>query len=147
MSRAGFGAFGIVIGLSSSVLGIGGGTLSVPFLLRHGYPMPRAVAVAGACGFPIAVVGTATYLSLGWSEAAMPGPSLGYIFVPAFVGIVLASVPAATLGARLAHSLPTARLKQAFALILVAMGARLLWQAAGPLLASGSRLLHPFFSP
>jgi len=128
-----FAAFGALIGLSSAVLGIGGGTLSVPYLLRNGYPMTEAVAVAGACGFPIAIVGTATYLLLGWSQATMPAPSIGYVFLPAFVGIVAASVPAAAVGARLAHRLPTRRLKQAFALILIGVGARLLWQGGVPL--------------
>ena len=128
-----FAGFGTVIGLSSAVLGIGGGTLSVPYLLRNGYPMTEAVAVAGACGFPIAIVGTATYLLLGWSHATMPAPSIGYVFLPAFVGIVAASVPAAAVGARLAHRLPTQRLKQAFALILIGVGARLIWQGGMPL--------------
>jgi uncharacterized membrane protein YfcA len=135
-SSIAFAGFGTLIGLSSSVLGIGGGTLSVPYLLRSGYPMTRAIAVAGACGFPIAVVGTATYLILGWQHGAMPGPNWGYVYIPAFLGIVLASVPCAALGARLAHRLPTRLLKRAFALVLIGVGARLLWQGVGPLGAS-----------
>lgn len=142
-SGVAFAGFGTVIGLSSSVLGIGGGTLSVPYLLRNGYPMTQAIAVAGACGFPIAVVGTVTYLLLGWAHAAMPTPSVGYVFVPAFVGIVLASVPFAILGAHLAHRLPTPRLKQAFAVVLIAVGARLCWQGVGPLSASLWQWLRP----
>ena len=138
-----FAVFGTVIGLSSAVLGIGGGTLSVPYLLRNGYPMTEAVAVAGACGFPIAIVGTATYLLLGWSQATMPVPSIGYVFLPAFVGIVAASVPAAAVGARLAHRLPTRRLKQAFALSLIGVGARLLWQGGMPLGSALWQTLRP----
>lgn len=141
-----FAAFGTVIGLSSSILGIGGGTLSVPYLLRNGYPMTEAVAVAGACGFPIAIVGTATYLLLGWTHAAMPAPSVGYVFLPAFIGIVVASVPFAALGARLAHRLPTQPLKQAFALILLGVGARLLWQGGVPLSSVLWQSLRPMIT-
>jgi uncharacterized membrane protein YfcA len=141
-----FAGFGTVIGLSSSVLGIGGGTLSVPYLLRNGYPMTEAVAVAGACGFPIAIVGTATYLLLGWTHGAMPAPSIGYVFLPAFIGIVVASVPCAALGARLAHRLPTQPLKQAFALILLGVGARLLWQGGVPLSSVLWQTLRPMIT-
>lgn len=136
-----FSLFGAFIGLCSSVLGIGGGTLSVPFLLRSGYPMKQAIAVAGACGFPIAVVGTLTYLLLGWNGTAMPEPSVGYVYVPAFMGITLASVPGATLGAWLAHRMRTRILKQSFALILIGVGARLLWQGAGPLGSALTQLI------
>jgi uncharacterized membrane protein YfcA len=145
-SPVAFPAYGMAIGLSSSVLGIGGGTLSVPFLLRKGYPMRNAIAIAGACGFPIAVVGTASYLLLGWRHASMPSLSAGYVFIPAFVGITLASVPFASVGAWLAHRVPARALKRAFAVILIGVGARLLWQGVGPLsqmLLSDFRPLHP----
>lgn len=129
-----FIAAGGVIGLMSSILGIGGGTLSVPYLVKRGFVMRNAVAISSVCGFPIAVVGTATYIVLGWNNAALPPLTLGYVHVPGFIGITVASVPFAPLGAKIAHKLPSIRLKRAFAMVLLAVGARLLWQ--------GISLLH-----
>jgi uncharacterized membrane protein YfcA len=123
---------GLGIGAVSAILGIGGGTLSVPFLIKSRFPMHNAVAVSVASGFPIAVAGTLTYLVLGWRNPALPAGSLGYVYLPAFAGIILTSVPFAPLGARLAHRLPTARLRRLFAWVVLMVGGKLLWQAAAP---------------
>ncbi|QSA96747.1 sulfite exporter TauE/SafE family protein [Methylococcus sp. EFPC2] len=117
-----------LIGLLSAILGIGGGTLSVPFLARCGQPMGNAVAISGALGFPIALAGAVTYVALGWQHPGLPAPSLGYVYLPAFVGIILTSVLFAPLGARLAHRLPAAQLKRVFAFVILAIGGKLLWQ-------------------
>ena len=127
-----FAVAGMLIGAASSVLGIGGGTLSVPFLVKCRYPMRNAVAISAACGFPIAVAGTATYVILGWREAGLPAWSFGYVYLPAFAGIILTSVPFAPLGAYLAHHWPTSRLRRIFAVVLAGVGGKLLWQAAQP---------------
>jgi uncharacterized membrane protein YfcA len=124
-----FGWAGTAIGAFSSILGIGGGTLSVPFLVRRGYPIRNAVAISSACGFPIAVAGTATYISLGWNHADLPAWSLGYIYLPALTGIMLTSVPFAPLGAALTHRLPTQSLRILLAMLIGLAGGRLLWQA------------------
>ncbi len=124
-----FGGAGAAIGALSSILGIGGGTLSVPFLARRGYPIREAVAISSACGFPIAVAGTATYIALGWHNATLPAWSFGYIYLPALAGIILTSVPLAPFGAHLAHRWPTARLRLFLALVIALAGGKLLWQA------------------
>lgn len=121
-------AAGGVIGLVSAVLGIGGGTLSVPYLVRRGLPIQNAVAVSNACGLPIAIAGAATYMLVGWNRPDLPPMSAGYIFLPAFVGIVLTSVPFAPVGARLAHSVSTRLLKMTFAILLALVGLRIVWQ-------------------
>jgi uncharacterized membrane protein YfcA len=123
---------GLVIGALSSVLGIGGGTLSVPFLVRCRYSMQQAVAISSACGFPIALAGTAAYILLGLGQPALPPGSLGYVYLPAFLGIIPTSIAFAPLGAFLAHRLPSARLRRAFGLVVLSVGMRLLWQAAAP---------------
>jgi uncharacterized membrane protein YfcA len=135
-----FSVAGAGIGAVSSILGIGGGTLSVPFLVKCRFPIRNAVAISSACGFPIAVAGTATYVFLGWHKASsLPAWSLGYVYLPAFAGIILTSIPFAPLGAHLAHRLPTVRLRRIFALVVMAVGCKLLWQAAQPWIATLSR--------
>ncbi len=123
-----FGWAGTAIGALSAILGIGGGTLSVPLLVRWGYPVHSAVAISSACGFPIAVAGTATYIALGWNNT-LPGGSLGYVYLPALAGIMLTSVPFAPLGAHLAHRLSTQRLRILLAMVVGLSGGKLLWQA------------------
>lgn len=120
------GAAGL-IGLLSSLLGIGGGTLIVPFLVHFQTPMRNAVAIASACGLPIAVVGTIGYAILGRDALQLPDWSLGYIYVPSFLGIVLTSTYTAPIGAKLAHKLPAEELKRYFSLLLFVMAAKLIW--------------------
>jgi len=116
-----------IIGIVSSILGIGGGTLTVPFLVSSRQPMQKAVATASACGLPIAVFGTLSYALLGTNEAQLPDWSLGYVYVPAFFGIALSSIFSAPIGARLAHRLPAKQLKRYFSLLLFVMAAKMIW--------------------
>ena len=122
---------GLGIGAVSAILGIGGGTLSVPLLVKCRYVMREAVAISSACGFPIAVAGTATYLVLGWNHPGLPPETWGYIHLPALAGIILTSVGFAPVGAKLAHTLPTPKLKRLFSLVLFLIGGKMLWQVAG----------------
>ncbi len=120
-------AAGGLIGTVSAILGIGGGTLTVPLLTKCRVPMRNAVAISAACGLPIAAAGTISYALLGWQADRLSDGCLGYIYLPAFIGIVAGSMPFAPLGARLAHFLPTDRLKRAFALFLLLVSFKLLW--------------------
>jgi uncharacterized membrane protein YfcA len=86
--------------------------------------MQQAVATSAACGLPIALMGAGTNIWLGWGEQQLPAWSLGYVYLPAFAGIVVASYLTAPIGARLAHSLPQAKLKKVFALFLLAVSLR-----------------------
>ncbi len=123
--RAGTTAAGGVIGAVSSWVGIGGGTLSVPFMLWHNVPLHRAIATSAAIGFPIAIAGTAGYVLGGWSAPGRPDSSLGFIYLPALAGIVLGSVLTAPLGARTAHRLQVRPLKRVFAVLLFALALRM----------------------
>jgi uncharacterized membrane protein YfcA len=99
----------------------------VPFLVHFQTPMRNAVAIASACGLPIALVGTLGYALLGKAALQLPDWSLGYIYAPAFVGIVLTSMYTAPIGAKLAHKLPAKQLKRYFSLLLFVMAAKLIW--------------------
>lgn len=121
-----FGAGG-VIGVFSSLVGIGGGTLSVPFLVFCNQAIHTAVGTAAAIGLPIALAGAAGYAINGMGIEGLPGPHIGFIYIPALMGVVCASVFTAPLGAKLAHSLPVAKLKKVFALLLILTASRMLW--------------------
>jgi uncharacterized protein len=123
---AGMSGAGGLIGAVSSWVGIGGGTLSVPFQVWCNVPFHRAVGTSAAIGFPIALAGMAGYLIGGWHADALPFYSLGFISMPALAGIAAGSVLTAPLGARTAHILPVAKLKRIFALLLLALAVRML---------------------
>jgi uncharacterized membrane protein YfcA len=124
--KVGMTAAGVVIGVVSSIVGIGGGTMTVPFLVWCNIPIRQAVATSSACGFPISVAGAAGFVLTGWNEAALPPSSTGYLYWPAFIVIALASVLSAPLGAKLTHTLPVEILRRVFAGLLVVLGLRML---------------------
>lgn len=113
---------GGVVGWASTIFGIGGGSLTVPFLVWRSLPMQQAVATSAACGMPIAVAGAVSFMWTGWSTEALPDWSLGYVYLPAVIGIAATSVFFAGYGARLAHRLSQRLLKRLFALLLVSVG-------------------------
>lgn len=120
--RFGTAGTSLGIGFLSGIFGIGGGSISVPFLVWCRIGMAQAVATSAALGFPIAVSGAVTYLLNGWAEPGLPAGAVGYLHLPALFGIALASTPSARAGALLAHRLPANLLKKLFVLLLVALG-------------------------
>lgn len=115
------------IGLLSSLVGIGGGTLTVPYLAHCRFPMRNAVAISSACGLPIAVASTASYMTLGLKAAHLPEWSLGYVYLPSFIGVGLGSIVTAPFGAKLAFRLPAQRLKRYFSILIFLMAIKLAW--------------------
>jgi hypothetical protein len=114
------------IGAVSAMMGVGGGSMTVPFLTWCNVSVRNAVATSAAVGLPIALAGSAGFIVTGWDVADRPAWSLGYVNGPAFLGIVVASTLFAPLGAKLAHSIPERALKRGFALFLTVLGLRLL---------------------
>ena len=114
------------IGVVSSLVGIGGGSLSVPFMVWCNLTVHDAIGTSAAIGFPIAIAGAVGYIVNGLHASGLPAYSLGYVYLPALAGIVAASVLTAPLGVRLAHSLPVDKLKRVFALLLFVMGTKML---------------------
>ncbi len=123
---AGMACAGGIIGFVSSLVGIGGGTLSVPFLAMCNVEIHTAIGTAAAIGLPIAIAGTAGNICGGWSAAGLPPFSLGFVYLPGLIGIVCASMCTAPLGAKLAHRLPVAKLKKIFAVLLLVVATRML---------------------
>ena len=119
---------GIVIGLLSALVGIGGGTLTVPYLTHCHYPMRNAVAIARACGLPIALAGTVSYALLGMKAPQLPEWSVGYIYLPSVLAVGLTSLFTAPIGARLAYRLPAKKLKRYFSLLIFTLALKLMWE-------------------
>lgn len=117
---------GSVIGGVSALFGIGGGTLAVPWLSRCGASVTQAVATSAACGVPIALLGTVTFIWMGWGNSQLPSWATGYVMWPAFIIIVMTSIPFARVGVRLAHRLPSHILRWAFAALLTVVGLKFL---------------------
>lgn len=120
--KAGLGVAGTLIGWASAIIGIGGGSLTVPFLSWRSVPMQQAVATSAACGLPIAVASALSFIWLGQGEAQLPDWSLGFVYLPAVLGITATSMFFARFGAQLAHKLSPLLLKRLFALQLLGVG-------------------------
>ena len=121
-----FSLSGSIIGGVSSLVGIGGGTLSVPWLLWHGGKIHQAIATSAALGFPIALAGSISYLVSGWGQSQLPEHALGYIYLPALFSIIFSSALFAPLGAHWAHQLDTGKLRKLFACALIILATGLL---------------------
>ncbi|MFV0371654.1 MAG: sulfite exporter TauE/SafE family protein [Azonexus sp.] len=129
--KLGLACVGGFIGGISSLVAIGGGTLSVPFMTWCNVRMQDAIGTSAAIGLPIALAGAAGYLINGWGSGGLPSWSVGYVYLPALVLIGLVSTLTAPLGARLAHRLPVATLKKIFAGVLVLLSAKMLHTVLG----------------
>ncbi len=122
---------GGLIGGVSSLVAAGGGFLSVPFMVLCNVPIRQAVGTSAALGFPIAAAGVVGYIAGGWGVADLPGPHLGFVYLPAFVGVVVSTVFMAPVGARMAHRLPVKQLKRAFGVMLALLASKMLWNLLG----------------
>lgn len=120
---------GTGIGVASAIFGIGGGSLTVPFLNKHGVVMQKAVGTSAACGFPIALAGALGFMAFGAQTTADIPNAIGYVHVYAFFGISVMSFITAKLGARVAHALSPAMLKRCFAVLLLSIGSYFILQA------------------
>jgi len=123
-----YAAAGVVIGVFSSLVGIGGGTLSTPFLLWCRRSIHAAVASSAAIGLPIALSGSVGFVLAGLDHADLPDGSIGFVAWPAVLLVGAVSVLLAPLGATLAHRVPQRPLKRFFACLLLVLAARILYE-------------------
>lgn len=117
---AGLSFTGLLIGAVSALVGIGGGSMTVPVLIWRGVTPVQAVGSSSACGVAIGLAAASGYAFNG-HVAGMPLGSYGYVFLPAAIGITITSMVMAPYGAALAHRLSGVTLKRVFAGFLVAM--------------------------
>ncbi len=122
----GMSIIGGFIGIISSLVGIGGGTLSVPFMIFHNVEIRKAIGTSAAIGISIAFAGTCGYFVNGIQVPKLPDFSLGYIYLPALLGITLFSTFTSPLGAKLTQKLPTQKIKKYFSILLLIIGIKML---------------------
>lgn len=127
VGQVGLGGF---IGLVSAIFGIGGGTITVPFLSYFGLKIKNAVGTSAACGLPISVAGALGFLIFGQFvdadvKKALPEGVIGFVHIYAFICVSLASFLTARIGANFAHKLPAATLRKSFAVLLLIVGFKL----------------------
>lgn len=127
------GLVGVAIGFKSGVLGIGGGAISVPFLLFAGLPVTQASGTSASFTLPIALVGTLAFLVSAGDNQVLPWAS-GYVYWPAVALVAPFTVLGAPLGTHLSHVLPGQRLKILFAAFLLFLGLRLVGSSVPHLL-------------
>lgn len=117
---------GLIMGMVSGLLGIGGGTTVIPYLLHYQTAMRIAVRVSIVLGFTIATIGATTYYVSG-IQVAVPPHCWGYIYWPAWLGVSIGSVLFAPIGAELSYHLPSRILKRMFALLMLGIGIHMLY--------------------
>jgi uncharacterized membrane protein YfcA len=122
--RGALAGFGIFMGAVAGLFGGGGAVVGVPFLTWCNQSIHRAIGTVAALGFPISIIGTVSYIAAGWSVPGMPPWSLGFVYLPAVLGISSMSMLSARWGARTAHRLKGDTLRRIFAVVLVALAAK-----------------------
>lgn len=128
--KVGLACAGLAIGSISALAAIGGGTMTVPFLTWCNVKVQHAIGTSAAVGLPIAFAGSLGYMTSGLAAAhagGLPAGSFGFIYLPALAGTVVASMLVAPYGARLSHRLPVATVKKIFALLILALLARMMY--------------------
>jgi uncharacterized membrane protein YfcA len=122
---AGLFTAGFVISGLSALVAIGGAFMTVPFLVWCNVKIREAIGTASFAGFPIAVVGTAGYVFIGRDVAGLPDWTVGYVYLPALLGISVSSVLMAPVGAWASHHLPTRVLRRIFGLLLIGFATKM----------------------
>lgn len=115
-----------LIGWTSAIVGVGGGSMVVPFLAWCNVNIKSAVGTASACGAPLALAGMIGFIVAGWRQGGLPAYSAGYLYFPAWLGISICSLAFTPLGTWISHKLPVDTLKRIFSVFLAVAGIRIL---------------------
>ncbi|NQY34641.1 MAG: sulfite exporter TauE/SafE family protein [Alteromonadaceae bacterium] len=118
---------GLFTGVVASLMGIAGGAILIPTLSYWGVPLRQTIGTATVCGMLVACFGSAGYIYTGFGKASLPQWSLGYVYLPALVGIITTSLIFAPIGVKFATRLPVSTLKTFFAGFLIIVAIKMLW--------------------
>lgn len=122
---------GFSFGALSSLVGIGGATLNVPYMSLAGVPIHRAIGTASALGILIALPGMAGFAYIGMADQVKIEGALGYIYGPAWLAVVVFSTLCAPLGARLSHAMPVEHMRKIFSIFMIIVAAKMIWNFIG----------------
>ena len=117
---------GLVMGSLSGLLGIGGAVITMPMLLICNVPLLSVIAVAGAFGFPVALAGGAGYILAGWGHEGLPPYSLGFVYLPALLGLIPVSMLVAPVAVRFAHTLPQKVLRRCLGVFIALVACKMI---------------------
>jgi len=123
--------YGLVIGVLSALMGIGGGQLSSMFMTLYNRPIHQAVSTSAGMGVIISIPGAIGYLLAGMDKTGLPPGSIGYVSLVGLVLFAPVSVWTAPLGVKLAHAMPKRTLERAFGIFLLLVSARFVLSIAG----------------
>jgi uncharacterized protein len=116
--------YGVAIGASSSLVGIGGGLVANMLMTLHGRPLQQAIATSSGIGIVVAIPGALGYVLAGWGKTGLPPLSFGFVSLVGLLLLVPASLVTARAGAAAAHKLPKHFLAHLFAAYLILVSAR-----------------------
>ncbi len=122
LQRAG----GLLIGVLSGLMGIGGGVVAIPLLLRFGLSMHNAAATSTTCALIASVIGTISFMIAGLHVAGTPAGSVGFVYWPAAIAMGVVGILLVSTGAKLAKRLSSTALKRVFAVLLLVIGVDML---------------------
>ncbi|HEY6865129.1 MAG TPA: sulfite exporter TauE/SafE family protein [Burkholderiales bacterium] len=123
---AGMFAAGFLFSGIAAFAAVGGAFMTIPFMMWCGVTLIEAIGTASLIGLPIALSGSVGFMIAGFGEQALPAWSVGYVYLPALAGVVVAGVLAAPLGAAVAHRTPTRWLRRVFAVLFFVVATRML---------------------
>ena len=125
--KIGMTVVAIIVGIVSSLVGVGGGVMTIPLMSLCNVPMRQTIGTSAALGLPIAIAGTVGFIVTGLGKDHLPPLTVGYVYLPALVGIVIGTFVTVPWGAKAAHTLPVTTLKKIFAVILFILATKMLW--------------------
>jgi uncharacterized membrane protein YfcA len=117
---------GFFTGILSSLMGIAGGAILVPILSYFKVPLRQCIGVATVSGMVVATFGVSGYVITGMGEENLPPYSLGYVYLPALLGIIITSSFFAPIGVKAASKLPVSTIKKAFAIFLMLVAVKMI---------------------
>ncbi|WP_319530662.1 sulfite exporter TauE/SafE family protein [uncultured Cohaesibacter sp.] len=121
--------YGVCIGFFSALMGIGGGSFTVPLLSAYSVPPHKAVATSPGFGLMISIPGFLTFLATGWDLIGKPPFTIGYVNLPTVALIVMTTMLTVPLGVRMAHALSPKHLRIVFACTILLLAGNMLRKA------------------